>query len=103
MNQERLIILCEICGAEVCGEGSVCQDCQLSFEPGSEEEKTGPSAPLNLEKYGGRMFPWEQMLTQPRLITIHFAWLVLAIGLIVLVFLLALLRTPLPSCWEISS
>ncbi len=65
--------------------------------------KAGPSDPLNLEKYGGRMFPWEQMLTQPRLITIHFAWLVLAIGLIVLVFLLALLRTPLPSCWEISS
>jgi hypothetical protein len=103
MNQERLVILCGICGAKFCGEGSVCQDCQLSFEPGSEEEKTSASDFLNLEKYGGRMFPWEQMLTQPRLITIHLAWLVLAIGLIVLVLLLALLRTPLPSCWEISS
>ena len=103
MNQERLIILCGICGAKFCGEGPVCQECQRSFEPGSEEENIGQSDPLNLEKYGGRMFPWEQMLTQPRLITINSAWLVLAIGLVVLVVLLALLRTPLPSCWEISS
>jgi hypothetical protein len=37
------------------------------------------------------------------LISVSTVWLVLALGLIVLVLLLALIRTPLPSCWELSS
>jgi hypothetical protein len=48
------------------------------------------------------MFPWEQISTQPRLICADPVWLLLALGLVVLVLLLALVRTPLPSCWELS-
>jgi hypothetical protein len=49
------------------------------------------------------MFPWEPMKSQPALIISKRAWVILAIGLVILVLLLALLRTPLPSCWEINS
>jgi hypothetical protein len=49
------------------------------------------------------MFPWEQMVIQPRLVSGNAVWLVFALGLIALVLLLALVRTPLPSCWELSS
>jgi hypothetical protein len=59
--------------------------------------------PLDLGKYSARMFPWEQVTAAPRLISVSTVWLVLALGLIVLVLLMALIRTPLPSCWELSS
>jgi hypothetical protein len=49
------------------------------------------------------MFPWEQMTTPPRLISLNPVWLAFALLLVTLVLLLAFLRTPLPSCWEISS
>jgi hypothetical protein len=47
------------------------------------------------------MFPWEQSANQLRLIGTNRGWLILALGLVVLVVFLALLRTPLPSCWEL--
>jgi len=103
MSQERLIILCGICGAEVCGEGTVCQECQRAFEAGPGGEIASETTPLDLGKYDPRMFPWEQMATPPRLISVHPLYLALALGLVVLVLLLALVRTPLPSCWELSS
>jgi hypothetical protein len=49
------------------------------------------------------MFPWEQMTTPPRLISQNPVWLAFALLLVTLVLVLAFLRTPLPSCWEISS
>jgi hypothetical protein len=58
---------------------------------------------LDLDKYNPRMFPWEPVVAPVRLIGVHSGWLLLALGLVVLVLLLALIRTPLPSCWEISS
>jgi hypothetical protein len=103
MIQERLTTPCGICGAEIHGEGTVCQECLSAFAsgPGSETDlKTGS---LDLAKYNSRMFPWEQITVQPRLISINPAWLIAALALVVLVLLLALLRTPLPSCWELSS
>jgi hypothetical protein len=103
MSQERLITLCGICGAEVCGEGTVCPECQRAFEPGSGDQTACETIPLDLGKYDSRMFPWEQIATQPRLISVNPVWLVLALGLVVLVLWLALVRTPLPSCWELSS
>jgi hypothetical protein len=103
MNEVRSITPCGICGVEVCGEGTVCQECQRAFEPGPAGETAAEMSPLDLEKYRARMFPWEQVATAPRLISIHPVWLALALGLIVLVLLLALIRTPLPSCWEVSS
>ena len=103
MNQKPLIVLCGICGAEVCGEGTVCQECQRAFEPDPGGEIASEATLLDLGKYDPRMFPWEQMAIPPRLIDVHPVCLGLALGLVVLVLLLALVRTPLPSCWELSS
>jgi hypothetical protein len=102
MSQAWSITLCGICGAEVCREGAVCLECQRSFEAGQEGETVCETGPLDLRKYDARMFPWEQMPAQPRLISVNPVWLIFALGLVVLVLLLALIRTPLPSCWELS-
>jgi hypothetical protein len=102
MNDGRSVTPCGICGTGVCKEGTICLDCQRAFE--SSEMGTGmEAAQLDLVKYSPRMFPWEQTATAPRLIGVHPGWLLLALGMVVLVLLLALIRTPLPSCWEISS
>jgi hypothetical protein len=103
MNLERSTTLCGICGTDVCGEGTVCHHCLQAFEPGPGCETACEASPLDLRKYDSRMFPWEQMVTQPRLVSVNPVWLVVALGLIALVLLLALVRTPLPSCWELSS
>jgi hypothetical protein len=103
MNQGCSIALCEICGARLGPEGAVCPECQLAFAPGPEDESASEAGPLDLGKYNARMFPWEQMVAPPRLLNVHSFWVLLALGLVVLVLLLALIRTPLPSCWEISS
>jgi hypothetical protein len=103
VNQKRLITPCGICAEEVCGQGTICEECQRAFEPDAGDEAANETSPLNLGKYAPRMFPWEQMASQPRLIVVNPLWLVLALGLVTLVLVLALLRTPLPSCWELSS
>jgi hypothetical protein len=103
MNDARSITLCGICGAAHCEEGTVCLECQQAFDRAPGAEAGSEACPLDLGKYRSRMFPWEQSVTPPRLISVHPVWLLLALGLIVLVLLLALIRTPLPSCWEISS
>jgi len=103
MNEARSTSLCAICGAEFCGDGTVCQQCQRAFDQNPGRITASDASPLDLEKYSSRMFPWEQVANPPRLISVHsFFWLVLALGLVVVVLLLALIRTPLPSCWELS-
>jgi hypothetical protein len=103
MNSNSVVSLCEVCGAEVFGDGTVCQECDQAFAPGHGAQAACEISPLDLRKYDSRMFPWEVTSTQPRLICADPAWLLLALGLVVLVLLLALIRTPLPSCWELSS
>jgi hypothetical protein len=103
MNDARSITLCGICGAEACGEGTVCSECQRAFDRTSGTVNGMNTGLLDLDNYRPRMFPWEPILTPPRLIGVHPGWLLLALGMVILVLLLALTRTPLPSCWEISS
>jgi hypothetical protein len=103
MNDARSITLCGICGTGVCKQGTVCPECQRAFDQAPGTGIGIETGQLDLEKYSPRMFPWEQTVTPPRLIGVHFGWLLLALGMVVLVLLLALIRTPLPSCWEISS
>jgi hypothetical protein len=103
MNDARPITLCGICGTEFCKEGTVCSECQRAFDQAPGTGIAVDTGQLDLEKYSPRMFPWEQSVTPPRLIGVHLGWLLLALGMVVLVLLLALIRTPLPSCWEISS
>jgi hypothetical protein len=103
MNLEQSTTLCEVCGTDGCGEGTVCQHCLQAFEPGPGCETACEPSSLDLGKYDSRMFPWEQMVIQPRLVSGNAVWLLFALGLIALVLLLALVRAPLPSCWELSS
>jgi hypothetical protein len=97
-----MITRCGICGTDVHGELAVCHECQQAFEPDDESENVVSPSSLDLRKYDSPMFPWEQPIAQPRLISLNPLWLI-ALGLVVLVLLLAIVRTPLPSCWEISS
>jgi hypothetical protein len=94
---------CSICGAEVRGEVAVCQECERSFQSPQSDGAALDESVLDLNKYNCRMFPWEPITNQPALITSRWVWAILALGLVALVVLLSLLRTPLPSCWEISS
>jgi hypothetical protein len=57
---------------------------------------------LDLELYCYRMFPWEQSRNLPGLNTSKTALGFLAIVLVLVVLLFALVRAPLPSCWEIA-
>ena len=57
---------------------------------------------LDLELYCYRMFPWEQSRNLPGLIASKTAWAFLVIVLVSVVLLLALIRAPLQSCWEIA-
>lgn len=103
MNQQFLRTSCRVCHAGIIGDGDICQDCRRAFEQAIEGESPENVVPLDLAKYGRQMFPWEQMTIQPRLISLNPVWLGLALLLVLFVLLLAFLRTPLPSCWEISS
>ncbi len=89
--------------AAISGDLSVCSECEKAFESAPESQSVRASIPLDLEQYSCRMFPWEQSSNQLRLISANRAWLILALGLVVLVSFLALLRAPLPSCWELAS
>jgi hypothetical protein len=102
MENERLGEKCCICSEAKSGTATVCALCERAFGP-ILNELAYEETPLDLEKYGSRSFPWEPLTYQPTLIISNRAWMILALGLVVLVLLLALLRTPLPSCWEISS
>jgi hypothetical protein len=84
-------------------DGDICQDCCTAFEQAFEGEPPKSLTPLDLGRYGSQMFPWERMTIQPRLIRFSPVWLAVALLLVVFILLLALMRTPLPSCWEISS
>jgi hypothetical protein len=94
---------CAICDTAV-GEGaSVCPDCEKAFGFVAADRTDFDGATLDLEKYTCQMFPWEPIKCYPASIKFNWIWLILAVGLALLVILLALFQTPLPSCWEISS
>jgi hypothetical protein len=103
MSTEQQSERCGICGAVIRGKTTLCGECEKSFHSVQADGANRNEAMLDLEKYNCRMFPWEPMTNQPALITSKWTWLLLALGLVALVVLLSLLRTPLPSCWEISS
>ena len=103
MNEQQLTNLCSVCRATLSGEVSICPECERAFESMPGMQTASEARQLDLRQYACRMFPWEQGHYGPPLTNANRAWLVLALGLVVLVLLLALLRTPLPSCWELAS
>jgi len=102
VDKERQSDCCEICGLVTSDDSGICAECESAFEPSLLAEGTGEQAVLDLEQYCCRMFPWEQSRNPARLIIANKTWLILAVVLAVIVILLALMRAPLPSCWEVS-
>jgi hypothetical protein len=102
MDKERQSDRCDICGGAIGDNSTICAECERAFEPALLVEATGEEPLLDLELYCCRMFPWEQSRNRPQLIISNKTWLILAVGLTVIVILLALIRAPLPSCWELS-
>jgi hypothetical protein len=102
MGEERQPDLCDICGVVIGDDSAICAECERAFEPASPPEATCEESLLDLEQYCCGMFPWEQSRNRPWLVISNKTWLILAIALAVIVILLALVRAPLPSCWELS-
>ena len=103
MKQDHCSNHCAICDAAINRDLSICSECEKAFESAPESQPVYEAELLDLDRYACRMFPWERSRNQLRLISANRAWLMLALGLVALILLLALLRTPLPSCWELSS
>jgi hypothetical protein len=103
MNEEPPPGCCEICGAKIPANGVVCAECENAFEQGRADEVISEDATLDLAKYSAGMFPWEPSSNRLRLITNSRHLVAVVLALVILIALLALLRTPFPSCWEISS
>jgi predicted nucleic acid-binding Zn ribbon protein len=102
MNKVQQSDQCKICGVPTGADEGFCAECASALGPPAPDESAHENAQVDLEVYSGGNFPWEQTRKQPRLINSKTIWLVLAIALVVIVVLLALVRAPLPSCWELS-
>ena len=92
---------CTVCGGPRSGNSSVCRACEEAFNSASADP--GNPEGIDLNRYATKMFPWEPSTIVPRLVSRSQVWSAVCVGLILIVVLLSLLRTPLPSCWEISS
>ena len=98
MNAEREADRCPVCGQTNPGETGICAECERAF--GKQEEPVAGEG-IDLERYEGKMFPWEPSKIAPNLISGRRAALLLCFALVLIVVLLSLLRAPIPSCWEV--
>jgi hypothetical protein len=92
---------CEICGASVQINEKLCLPCSNAFESahsGGPDHET-----LELSDYSIPSFPWEAACSRVGLIRNNRVGAACVVVLVILIVLLAVLRAPLPSCWEISS
>lgn len=101
MDQFSTAQKCPVCGGANLGGLSICAACEEAFK--SADTDFANRKEIDLTRYNFTMFPWEQADVVPRLLSGRWSYLTLSFGLILIVVLLALLRTPLPTCWEISS
>ena len=100
MGQNFVTNRCTVCGSANLESLSICAACEEAFKSG---DKGLPNTVLDLNRYTPKMFPWEPTVITPRLLTGPRSWSIFCFGLVLIVILLSLLRTPLPTCWEISS
>jgi hypothetical protein len=98
MIPEREADRCPVCGQPSASETVICAECESAFGR-SEEAAAGER--IDLERYVGKMFPWEPSKIAPNLVAGRRAAFLLCFALILIVVLLSLLRAPIPSCWEV--
>jgi hypothetical protein len=98
MNAESECSRCPVCGELNLAGSAVCAECSEAFDK-SADVPAGDA--IDVERYVARMFPWEPSKSAPNLVSGRWAALVLCFALVLIVVLLALLRAPIPSCWEV--
>lgn len=91
---------CTVCRGPNFGSWAVCPVCEEAFRSANADPDNTEG--IDLSRYTTKMFPWEPNGLTPRLLSGRWLWSMFCFGLILLVVLLALLRTPLPTCWETS-
>ena len=99
MDSQADIRSCPICGERKPEDSSICQSCEIAF--GGVEERPLGGQEVDLSRYRGKMFPWEPCELPPALISGRRTALILCCTLVLIIVMLALLRTPLPTCWEV--
>src|ERR1700746_128172 len=92
--------LCSVCGGPNSGNSAVCPLCEEAFH--SANAGLGTPEGIDLNRYSTNAFPWEPSGFTPRLLSHRRTWSIFCLGLVLIVVLLSLLRTPLPTCWETS-
>ena len=100
MKRLPTIQSCTVCRGPNFGSSAVCPACEEAFRLANADPHN--TEVIDLSRYTTKMFPWEPSGLTPRLLSGRWLWSVFCFGLIFLVVLLALLRTPLPTCWETS-
>jgi hypothetical protein len=98
MNAESDCSNCPVCGEFNPAGSGMCAECSKAFDGNSDAP---PGAAIDVERYVAKMFPWEPSKIAPNLVSGRWAALVLCFALVLIVVLLALLRAPIPSCWEV--
>ncbi len=98
MNPEREEDRCPVCGQPNPGGTVICTECERAF---GRPEEAAVGERIDLERYVGKMFPWEPSKIAPNLVSGRGAVLLLCFALVLIVVLLSLLRAPIPSCWEV--
>jgi hypothetical protein len=101
MDQDLPNHQCTVCAGPNFGAPSICAACEEAFESAGRDVAT--TGCIDLNHYSGNVFPWEPSDIAPRLLSSSWSYLIICVGLILIVVLLSFLRTPLPTCWEISS
>jgi hypothetical protein len=101
MNRSVQTNRCTVCGEPDVAGSSICPACEEAFTSGQIDPNTPRE--IDVSRYITKMFPWEPSQITPRLLSRAETWSFLCFGLVLIVILLSLLRTPLPTCWEISS
>jgi hypothetical protein len=98
MNAESDCSRCPVCGEVNITGSAICPECSAAFDTNAN---VPAGEAIDVERYTTKMFPWEPSRIAPNLVSGRWAALLLCFALVLIVVLLALLRAPIPSCWEV--
>src|SRR5580704_16726353 len=87
MNPEREADRCPVCGQPSPGETVICAGCESAF---GKSEQPAAGERIDLERYVGRMFPWEPSKIAPNLVSGRRAAFLPSCALVLIVVLLSL-------------
>src|SRR5258708_39625447 len=89
---------CTVCGGPNLGSSSICPLCEEAFHLAYAGPDTTEGIDLN--RYSTKAFRWEPSGLTRGLLSHRGCWAIFCLGVVVIVVLLALFRTVLPTCGE---